>query len=101
KEIPKRCKPCREKRKARRDQPGGDDYGNSRYASSGGGGGGGGRGGNYAAGGSSSSSGSGGREVFDAVCGAGGAQARGAFRPAARRPVYCRDCYAARSTGGY
>jgi CxxC-x17-CxxC domain-containing protein len=87
KEIPKRCKPCREARKNRRpdDRGGGgggyEGNGNSR-------GGGGGRGG--------------GREMFDATCAACGAPARVPFRPAEGRPVYCRDCYANRSTGsGY
>jgi CxxC-x17-CxxC domain-containing protein len=67
KEIPKRCKPCREARKNRRP----DDRG--------------GGGGGYEGNGNSR-----------------GAPARVPFRPAEGRPVYCRDCYANRSTGsGY
>jgi CxxC-x17-CxxC domain-containing protein len=98
KEIPKRCKPCREARKVRRE--------------SGGGNGGGGNGGGYEADGNRSSGGNsygggggrggGGREMFDATCAACGSPARVPFRPAEGRPVYCRDCYANRSTGsGY
>jgi CxxC-x17-CxxC domain-containing protein len=88
KEIPKRCKPCREARKTRRDggggesrmRGGGETDGNSRAA----------------AGGRPQ------REMFDATCAACGAPARVPFRPAEGRPVYCRDCYANRSTGsGY
>jgi CxxC-x17-CxxC domain-containing protein len=108
KEIPKRCKNCRDKRKARRDSTGGGERG---Y-----GGGGNDRGyaaGGYNAGGGYSSddygnrapapqrNGGGQRELFDAVCAACGAPARVPFRPAAGRPVYCRDCYANRSTGNY
>ncbi len=90
KEIPKRCKPCREARKTRRDGGGGGGYGNGREAD----------GNTRAAGG-----GGGGRpqrEMFDATCAACGAPARVPFRPAEGRPVYCRDCYSNRSTGsGY
>ena len=99
KEVPKRCKPCREQRKTRRDggggsgypapQAAGDDYGN-RVSTSGGA-----RGGYAAAGGAPTGQ----REFFDATCAACGAPARVPFRPAAGRPVYCRDCYANRSTG--
>lgn len=92
-EEPKRCKTCRETRKQRRgsqmpdaysgDGGGGEDAGNRapREARRGGGGGGG--------GGSA-------REMFEAVCAQCGAPARVPFKPAAGRPVYCRDCYAAR-----
>ncbi|MSP61237.1 MAG: hypothetical protein EXR72_13005 [Myxococcales bacterium] len=110
KEIPKRCKPCREARKTKRE--GGD--GNS----SGGGGGRGGSGGSYgemsgnsrgAAGGGGRSGGArggggggGGREMYDGTCAACGAAARVPFQPSEGRPVYCRDCFANRSTGsGY
>lgn len=80
KEIPKRCKPCREARKTRR----GDD------------------GGVMSAGSVSSvdSAARAPREMFDAVCASCGAQARVPFRPAAGRPVYCRDCYASRQHQG-
>jgi CxxC-x17-CxxC domain-containing protein len=84
KEVPKRCKPCRDARKNRRmngdngashddfgNRGGGDDRGNRRP-----------------------------REMFDAVCASCGAQARVPFRPANGRPVYCRDCYASRQGQG-
>lgn len=91
KEVPKRCKPCREARKTRRmDRDGGngapaprDDYGNGSRAS------GGDERGNRRP-----------REMFDAVCAACGAPARVPFRPANGRPVYCRDCYASRQGQG-
>jgi CxxC-x17-CxxC domain-containing protein len=40
------------------------------------------------------------REMFDAVCAQCGAQTRVPFRPVAGRPVYCRDCFGARAGGG-
>jgi len=94
KEIPKRCKPCREARKQRRGNGetevrmrGGGEIDGNRSFGGGGGGGGGGRPQ---------------REMYDATCAACGAPARVPFRPAEGRPVYCRDCYANRSTGsGY
>ena len=116
KEVPKRCKPCREKRKTRRDGGGGypatatgDDYGN-RASGGRNGSAGNGSAGNYAAGGAPTGqsgpgqsgqgqSGQGQREFFDATCAACGAPARVPFRPAAGRPVYCRDCYSNRSAG--
>ena len=92
KEVPKRCKPCREARKVRRmDRDNGnggggapqrEDYGNR-------GGGSDDRGGNRRP-----------REMFDAVCASCGAPARVPFRPANGRPVYCRDCYASRQGQG-
>lgn len=104
KEEPKRCKICREARKARRaggetlGQGGSparaaalsagvpDDAGNRaphgprevREV--------GGRGRN--------------RELFDAICAQCGAETRVPFRPTSGRPVYCRDCFAARGGRG-
>ena len=123
-ELPKRCKPCRESRKTRRESGGGNaasgggyggGYGGGGYG--GGGGGYGGGGGNYAGnaggemsgndrrggGGGGGGGGRGGaREMFDATCAACGAPARVPFRPQEGRPVYCRDCYSNRSPGsGY
>ncbi len=88
KEIPKRCKPCREQRKTRRGDEGGMAGGESpAYSDT-----------------DRSASAIGGvrpaREMFDAVCASCGAQARVPFRPAAGRPVYCRDCYASRQGQG-
>jgi CxxC-x17-CxxC domain-containing protein len=40
------------------------------------------------------------RELFDATCAQCGAQTRVPFRPVAGRPVYCRDCFGARRAGG-
>jgi CxxC-x17-CxxC domain-containing protein len=84
-EVPKRCKPCRDARKTRRtdrdsgpapresftSRQTGDDRGNRPQ-----------------------------REMFDAVCAACGAPARVPFRPANGRPVYCKDCYASRQGQG-
>jgi CxxC-x17-CxxC domain-containing protein len=84
KEVPKRCKPCREARKTRRmDRDSGpprEDYGNRAPQQE--------RGGARQ------------REMFDAVCAACGAPARVPFRPANGRPVYCRDCYSSRQGQG-
>lgn len=96
KEIPKRCKPCRDARKTRRGDSGANANGN------GGGYGGNGYGGNGYGGepnGNRAPRG-GDREMFDATCAACGAPARVPFRPAAGRPVYCRDCYTSRQGQG-
>ena len=78
---PKRCRPCREKRKA--SQQGGGR----------GGGGGGGQGG-YGRGGRGGGYGGGrARENFEAVCAACGVTTTVPFKPTGERPVYCRDCY--------
>jgi CxxC-x17-CxxC domain-containing protein len=42
----------------------------------------------------------GGRELFDATCAQCSAPAKVPFRPAPGRPVYCRDCFAARAAAG-
>lgn len=83
KEIPKRCKPCRENRKQRRAEESAshDSYGNGN--------------GNLLHAENISVA----RQMFDAVCASCGAQAKVPFRPAAGRPVYCRDCYTARQQG--
>lgn len=65
-DMPKRCKPCREERKAKR--AGEEGNGGSRPA-----------GGN--------------RELFDAVCAACKSPTRLPFQPKAGRDVYCRACY--------
>jgi CxxC-x17-CxxC domain-containing protein len=83
KEIPKRCKPCRDARKTRRtgsEATGGNGYSN--------GDGNGNRGPRPP------------REMFDATCAACGSPAKVPFRPAAGRPVYCRDCYTSRQGQG-
>jgi CxxC-x17-CxxC domain-containing protein len=90
KEIPKRCRPCREARKTR--GPSGNARGaegngsREERAPRGEGGGRGGRGGS--------------RELFDAVCATCGKPARVPFKPAAGRPVYCRECYSTKRDEG-
>jgi CxxC-x17-CxxC domain-containing protein len=85
KEVPKRCKPCRDARKARR----GERDGNGRAEPDG----------NRAAAGLDDR-GRRPREMFDAVCASCGAPARVPFRPANGRPVYCRECYSSRQGQG-
>jgi CxxC-x17-CxxC domain-containing protein len=85
KEIPKRCKPCRDARKTRRGESGANSISGNGY-------------GNGEANGNRGPRGD--REMFDATCAACGAPARVPFRPAAGRPVYCRDCYTSRQGQG-
>jgi CxxC-x17-CxxC domain-containing protein len=107
KEIPKRCKPCRDARKTRRtgaeSAGGGGGYGNGYGNGNGYGGNGNGYGGN-GNGHSGDADGNraprGAREMYDATCASCGAPARVPFRPAAGRPVYCRDCYSSRQGQG-
>lgn len=63
-ELPKRCKPCREARRNQRDggRGGGDDARRT-------------------------------REMFDATCASCGGVASVPFRPTAGRPVYCQECF--------
>jgi CxxC-x17-CxxC domain-containing protein len=81
-EIPKRCKPCRELRKVRRSD--GADRGHAPPPQSGD------RNGHARPP----------REMFDAVCASCGAPARVPFRPSSGRPVYCRECYSSRQGQG-
>jgi len=67
-ETPKRCKPCRDNRKARRNGNGAAEVGSEGTVQSA-------------------------REMFEAECGACGGVARVPFRPTPGRPVYCRDCF--------
>ena len=97
-EIPKRCKPCREARKTRRSEGGGASGGNGMRMGGQGGGGGGGGGYRGEVDGNRARPQ---REMFDATCARCGAPARVPFRPMAGRPVYCRDCYAQRGAGEY
>ncbi len=71
---PKRCRDCREKRKAQGGRGGG------------GGGGGGGMGGGMGGGRPP-------REFHEAVCAECGAPTTVPFKPTQGRPVYCRDCF--------
>ncbi len=96
-EEPKRCKVCREARKAKRSggfpEAGrgddyGDDYGNRAGAGS-------------APGRDAAPRRVGGapREMFDAICAQCGAETKVPFKPTPGRPVYCRDCYSSRRVG--
>jgi len=92
---PKRCKTCRDARKAQ--GVGGPGGGNR----SGGGFGGGRSGGGFGGGRSSSGGGFGGgrapsagpRQMFPATCASCGQQTEVPFKPSGNRPVYCRDCF--------
>jgi CxxC-x17-CxxC domain-containing protein len=94
---PKRCKTCRDAKKAQQGGPGGGG-GSSSYGGGGGGsrggysggGAGGGRGG-YSGGGASS----GPRQMFPATCASCGKPTEVPFKPSGSRPVYCRDCFQA------
>jgi CxxC-x17-CxxC domain-containing protein len=92
KEIPKRCKPCRDARKSRRAE-GGNGYSN-------GNGNGNGHNGHSNGEANGNRGPRGQREMFDATCASCGAPARVPFRPATGRPVYCRDCYTSRQGQG-
>ena len=106
-DAPKRCKSCRQARKAQRNTGsyGGDDSYSGSY---GGGGGSSYGGGGYSGGGGSSYGGGGGggyggggydrapRQLYDAVCADCGKTAQVPFQPTGSRPVYCNDCFRAR-----
>ncbi len=81
---PKRCRPCREKRRAQSGRGASADGGGGGYGGGGGGGG-------YGGGGSRPE-----RESFEAVCAECGATTTVPFQPTQGRPVYCRDCFRAR-----
>ncbi|HWL94370.1 MAG TPA: CxxC-x17-CxxC domain-containing protein [Phycisphaerae bacterium] len=113
---PKRCRDCRDKRKAgggggggaggggggggrsfsRTGGGGGGGYGGGGGGSRGGygGGGGGGSRGGYGGGGGGGGMGAP-KQMFEAVCAECGAQTTVPFKPAQGRPVYCRDCFRA------
>lgn len=108
---PKRCRPCREQRKAAGPSQGnraggggggGGGRGGPRRSFGGGGGGGGHRGGG--GGGYGGGGGGGGRrpmrERFTATCSECGQQTEVPFKPAEGRPVYCRACYLSRKDSG-
>ncbi len=92
-DAPKRCKSCRQSRKAQRNTGGG--YGDDSYSggySSGGGGGYGGGGGGGGGGGYDRPP----RQLYDATCADCGKIAQVPFQPTGSRPVYCNDCFRAR-----
>lgn len=112
---PKRCRPCRAKRKAESGGGGPRSHGHGGHGGGGGGYGGGGHGGgggrpyggpSHGGGGHGGGHGHGGprgggggrsfdrpRESFDVVCAECGAQTTVPFKPRGDRPVYCRDCF--------
>lgn len=106
-EVPKRCKPCRDARKAKRAGGGNGDHwtggngnGNGHAPSNGhghanGNGYGGEPDGNRGGGGGRPP-----REMFDAVCDTCHGPARVPFRPQDGRPVYCKDCFGSRQGQG-
>ena len=81
---PKRCRPCREKRKANQGGGGGGNRGGGGGGYSGGGGG---RGGGGGYGGGRP------REEHEAVCADCGVTTTVPFKPTGQKPVYCRDCF--------
>lgn len=82
-DAPKRCKSCRQARKAQRNS---HSYGDDSY------GGGGGYGGSGGGGGYDRPP----RQLYDAVCADCGRTAQVPFQPTGSRPVYCNDCFRAR-----
>ncbi len=94
--APKRCRSCRQSRKANGGGGGGGGGGRSYGGGGGGGGYGAPRSGGYGGGGG----GRGGprgdrppREMHDAVCATCGKPTQVPFKPSGDRPVYCRDCF--------
>ena len=82
---PKRCKTCRDAKKA---QQGGNTGGGGGRSFGGGGGGrssGGGGGGGRGFGGP--------RQMFPATCASCGKATEVPFKPSGNRPVYCRECF--------
>jgi CxxC-x17-CxxC domain-containing protein len=79
--APKRCKPCRDQRKAQRGEGGGHGGGGRSF------GGGGGRGGGE-------------RQRFTIVCQQCGQEDTVPFKPSGGRPVLCSTCFSASRAGG-
>jgi CxxC-x17-CxxC domain-containing protein len=90
-DAPKRCKVCRQARKAQRNAGSGDDS-----YSSGGGGYSSGGGGGYSSGGGGGGYDRPPRQLYDATCADCGKVAQVPFQPTGSRPVYCNDCFRAR-----
>ena len=85
---PKRCKTCRDAKKAQQGGSGGGFGGGGGGGRSFGGGGGGG-------GGSRGGFGGGPRQMFPATCASCGKPTEVPFKPSGTRPVYCRECFQA------
>jgi len=95
---PKRCKTCREARKATQTSGNRAGGGGGGYGGGGGGRGGFGRGGGGGGGGGRSFGGP--RQMFPATCASCGQATEVPFKPSGNRPVYCRDCFQAQRAGG-
>jgi CxxC-x17-CxxC domain-containing protein len=102
-DAPKRCKVCRQARKAQRNTSSGyGDDSSGGYSSSGGGYSSSGGGYSSSGGGGGYSGGGGGgydrppRQMYDATCADCGKTAQVPFQPTGSRPVYCNDCFRAR-----
>lgn len=92
---PKRCKTCRDARKAQQGGGNRPPRSGGGYSSGGGGGGYGGR-----SGGGAGRSFGGPRQMFPATCASCGQQTEVPFKPSGNRPVYCRDCFQAQRSSG-
>ena len=82
---PRRCQPCRQARKAQRNQADGGfggGYGDNTGFRSGGGNG-------------------GARQLYPAVCSECGQETEVPFSPTPGKPVYCRDCFQSRRSPRY
>jgi CxxC-x17-CxxC domain-containing protein len=98
---PKRCKTCREARKASQTSGNRAGAGNTYSSSANSGGGGGGGQSRHGRGGGGRGFNSGPRQLFPATCAQCGQQTEVPFRPTGSRPVYCRECFQAqRASGG-
>jgi CxxC-x17-CxxC domain-containing protein len=86
---PKRCKACRDARKASQGTSRPPRTGGGSYSSGGGYGGGGGGGRSFG----------GPRQMFPATCASCGQQTEVPFKPSGTRPVYCRACFSAQRGG--
>lgn len=92
---PKRCKTCRDARKAQGGgmAGGGRSGGGFGGGRSGGGFGGGRSGGGFGGGASRGGPSAGPRQMFPATCASCGQQTEVPFKPSGNRPVYCRECF--------
>ncbi len=106
---PKRCKACREVRKASQtsgNRTGGNHVETGNAYSGGGGGYGGGSRGGYGRGGQGGGGGggrnfnAGPRQMFPTTCAQCGKQTEVPFKPTGSRPVYCRECFQTQKAGG-
>jgi CxxC-x17-CxxC domain-containing protein len=90
---PKRCKTCRDQRKAQQGGNRGAGGGAPRTGGFGSGGGGRSFSGGGGGGGAGRGFSSGPRQMFPATCASCGQQTEVPFKPTGSRPVYCRECF--------